>query len=318
MVLILSHSQDVTADYLASKLESSKINFIRLDSDKVDGNIRVSFKELNPILFINQREVRAADISHVWFRRPKPIEIEGVKDQAEKEHISLEWAESIEGFLAHIPIEKWVNHPSKNVIASHKFEQLSRAYNFGLSIPDTLVTQSPEDAELFWKKHGGEVIVKPVAGGFLDRGAGENSQIFTSKVSQEDLSRGKILLKKCPTLFQERIDKTFDVRITIIDKRIFAVSLINPVTPLNSDIRRDNMVDVQYSPVNLPREVEDALIRLLKSYSLRFAAVDMIVDKENRWFFLEINPNGQWAWLDLINATNICDGFIDSFGRIDE
>jgi hypothetical protein len=47
------------------------------------------------------------------------------------------------------------------------------------------------------------------------------------------------------------------------------------------------------------------LKRLLEEYSLRFAAVDFAVANDGAWVFFEINPNGQWAWLDLAGATDV-------------
>jgi glutathione synthase/RimK-type ligase-like ATP-grasp enzyme len=73
------------------------------------------------------------------------------------------------------------------------------------------------------------------------------------------------------------------------------------------------MDDVVYQQVNLPTEVENGIRKLMEHYRLRFAAIDMAMDQDGRWVFFEINPNGQWAWLDLVGAVTIGSSFVRSF-----
>jgi glutathione synthase/RimK-type ligase-like ATP-grasp enzyme len=105
------------------------------------------------------------------------------------------------------------------------------------------------------------------------------------------------------------------VRVTVVDGKVEAVALRGHEpngTPI-LDIRRNNMTGVIYERIILPQRVENILLELVSSYQLRFAAVDFGVDKSGRWYFFEINPNGQWAWLDLIGAVNIGNLFLETF-----
>ena len=38
----------------------------------------------------------------------------------------------------------------------------------------------------------------------------------------------------------------------------------------------------------------------MRDFELKFGAFDFIVNKSDEWIFLEINPNGQWLWLEKI------------------
>jgi glutathione synthase/RimK-type ligase-like ATP-grasp enzyme len=122
-------------------------------------------------------------------------------------------------------------------------------------------------------------------------------------------------LRACPTLFQEYIDKRSDVRITVVDSHFCAAELLAADSDgkQRCDVRRNNMEDVAYRRVALPEDVECKLRRLTEHYSLRFAAIDMVIDTRGEWFFLEINPNGQWAWLDLAGGMDIAARFVESF-----
>ena len=119
----------------------------------------------------------------------------------------------------------------------------------------------------------------------------------------------------CPTLFQQFIQKRTDVRITVVDSDVHAVELLAGDRPgeQRCDIRRNNMSDVVYRPITLPEDVKVALQKLMKHYRLRFGAIDMAVAGTGEWYFLEINPNGQWAWLDMTAGTNIASSFVKIF-----
>lgn len=291
------------------------IDFIRFDTDSDTENVKVAFDLAVPQIIFQDDGFYPEDIKNIWFRRPRPIKLNIKGDEAELVNAAGEWSEAIEGFLAHIPLNRWMNHPSRNTCASHKMEQITRAKQFGLSIPKTLVTQNPEKLKQFWTECNGQVIVKPLASGYLERKEeDEDSLIYTNQVTE-----GRMLdltnLRYCPTFFQEMISKRFDVRICIVDEEIHAIGLYAKEQngQQRLDIRRNNMSDVCYVPLDIPNDTKINLFRMIRSYELRFAAVDMAVDQNNNWIFFEINPNGQWAWLDLMKVSNIADSFIHSF-----
>ena len=53
-----------------------------------------------------------------------------------------------------------------------------------------------------------------------------------------------------------------------------------------------------YQRVETPVEVAGPVRRLLAALRLRFAAIDFAVDADGRWWFLEVNSNGQWLWIE--------------------
>ena len=238
-------------------------------------------------------------------------------DQAERAHTLSEWAEALEGFFAHIPLRAWMNHPSANAGSSHKIEQLSRAMKFGLDVPPSVVTQDADVAGKFWADCGGRVVVKPLTSGHLEReDPAEDTLIYTNRVAEEDLADLGLVVN-CPTLFQMEVSKRMDVRVCVIDDEVAATGIMatDPAGGQRLDIRRNNMTDVRYVPIAVPPDVRDKLLGLVRSYSLRFSAIDMGVDPDGRWWFFEVNPNGQWAWLDIAGGCDIASSFIRSFSR---
>ena len=119
-------------------------------------------------------------------------------------------------------------------------------------------------------------------------------------------------IQHCPILFQELIPKVLDVRVTMIDGVIIATGMKASDNDGSQrlDIRRNNMSDVEYSSLVMPEKVSAALSSFVQSYGLRFAAIDFGITDAGEWIFFELNPNGQWAWLDLFGATDIGSVFV--------
>lgn len=201
--------------------------------------------------------------------------------------------------------DRWINHPTRAASASHKIEQLARARRLGFLIPQTLLTQDEEEARSFLASYE-NVIVKPLSGGFVERASGEDTLIYTTRVLPEHVEH-LALVELCPALFQVEIEKAFDVRVTAVDGRFSTVALRKQGRDGRqiTDIRRDNWEGVEYARIELPEQVADGLAGMLVEYGLRFAAVDFALDLDARWFFLEVNAGGQWAWLDMQAGTDI-------------
>jgi glutathione synthase/RimK-type ligase-like ATP-grasp enzyme len=313
MLLVLTTEGDETADYLCERISATRTTeTIRINTDTCASILSIGYDRAGPAIRRDKQFVRPEDITAVWFRRPGTIEITASDDPAENDHIAAEWAEALEGFLAHVPREKWINHPAANALASHKLEQLTRAAGLGISIPATLVTQDPDELVRFAGSFEKGLIVKPLSSGCVFRGE-ENGLIYTSQVSTADLSNA-LLVTKCPSFFQERIDKGVDVRACVVDGLVKATA-ISPRdgVSLPLDIRRNNMLGMDYKEVDLPVDLESSLVTLVRSYNLRYAAIDLALTKTGAWIFFELNPNGQWAWLDLVGGQHVGDLLLLAF-----
>ncbi len=315
MLLILTNSDDATASHLETKLRDRDIRWLRFDTDKSLYDASLSFRKGRPELVVGPYSLTPDKIDHVLYRRPERLKHEAIDDTPEGKFVYGEWAEALEGFLAHIHKPKWMNWPAANVAASHKIEQLSRAEQLGFLVPETLVTSDPNELRSFYEAQRGKIIAKPMAKGYVERAdEGNDSLIYTNRVFEDhllDLDE----LPNCPTLFQRFVEKTADVRIAVIDREVHPVALYASDSSglQRCDIRINNMSDVQYERIELPELEKTNILRLMDYYELRFAAIDMAIGTDGRWYFFEVNPNGQWAWIEEAGATNISDSFVKSF-----
>jgi len=315
--LILTNSKDITSDFLCNQLVNAGVRHARFNTDEDCQKSQFIYKDGLPKIIWNNNTLSPDQITNVVLRRPKPIEIEGELDSTTRKHTALEWSEVIESFLTYIDDKHWINHPANNFKASHKLEQLSRAKRNGINVPPTIVTNNPSFAEEFLRAQSCGVIVKPLASGFIERESEHDDTIIYTNAFEKKHFDYLAKIRDCPVMFQCLIRKIFDVRVTVLDDIIIAVALLGKDQYGNQrlDIRRDNMSGVMYSVIDIPHSISNSIKILIRSYELRFAALDFGVTEEGVWYFFEINPNGQWGWLDLNANAGISNAFIRILGR---
>lgn len=319
-VLLLTNSGDVTSDHLESCLAAQTVPYCRYNTDGDLEDTLFSYHNNYPQLRWGKHEIGPADVSAVIYRRPKPFRPVPSDDEFRDKHTADEWAEAWEGFLAHIEPERWINHPSRNFLASHKIDQLTRAHALGLAVPPSLVTNRPDEAQKFLNEQAAQVIVKPLASGFIERADPVEDSLIYTHAFKDEHHELLPLIRHCPVLFQVRVRKLMDVRLTFLDGQMIAMGMTSqePDGEQCLDIRRDNMSNVEYCNIEIPMSVASKVKALMECYGLRFGALDFIIEKYGEWVFLEINPNGQWAWLDLEADAGIGKMFAIRLNHLEE
>lgn len=240
----------------------------------------------------------------IWYRRPFDIEkkIKNVEDFVlQKELKEITW-----NFFLQIPKEKWINFPTVNWFADRKLIQLQNAPKFGLKVPQWLISSEKKIIKEFISTHK-KCLVKPMDNGYIPFD-GKLHHIYATEL---DGSISLNYAKNCPTLFQEVINKAFDVRTIYIDGKTLFFRMESP----NLDVRINNMKSVKYSLISPPRKIKKAYSDFVKSYGMRFCTSDFVVDQDQQWFFLENNPNGNWAWLEEFFPGLVVNFFINSIKR---
>jgi glutathione synthase/RimK-type ligase-like ATP-grasp enzyme len=198
--------------------------------------------------------------------------------------------------------------------ARWKLRQLQVAVHAGLSVPDTLITTDPTAAAGFLGE--GLAVVKTIAD---TRVVSSDREIYAlTEPIPSNAELGSLPL--APTLFQRRIDKSADVRVTIIGDRVFPVQITTP-SDAHLDFRDTEPELCTYTVVNLDSNVESACLRYLKAYGLRFGAFDFAKKNDGTLWFLECNPAGEWGWLEPATGLRITAALVDLLlgaGRVAE
>ncbi len=315
MILTFTNSLDATADFLLARVKIAGFPFVRLNTDQFTDEWNLLSMTNGFCIRSPEWSIDSSEISTLWFRRPKPLPIDSSQLSIHAARFSSrEWTSALDGVLRVVPQARWINFSDAILGASSKPEQLIRSCKIGMKVPAWVLTSKTDAAIEFFRAHEEcGVVAKPLDSGYVEReNPAEDTVIYTSRVTNEDLStQGPSL--GCPTLFQQRIRPAVDVRVTVVDQKLLAVALTRNDSV--EDIRRDNMQGVRYSIIRVPSDLQSQILQLVGSYSLRFAALDFLVTPDEVWWFLELNPNGQWAWLDLIGGATINELFLEAFVR---
>jgi hypothetical protein len=233
--------------------------------------------------------VRARDVEAVWWRRPLPVEVHPAVTHPD--HRRFAWEEcddALWGFWLALDA-RWVNHPSRYLAASRKPFQLRAAQAAGLAVPRTLVTNDPGEVRHFAEELGDRRVVFKSFTGSAPR-HWETRFLRREELDQVDA------VKYAPLIFQEYVPG-YDVRATVVGGRIFAARIDARETAYPLDWR----VDVQHTriePLELPPQIAERLRRLHRDLGLAYGACDLRVTPDGEYVFLEVNPAGQWLFVE--------------------
>ena len=235
-----------------------------------------------------------------WWRRPRPSDHDPrIADPGEAAWAANETYEAMAGFWDALPIT-WVSPPKAIETAMMKTWQLPAANAAGLEIPQTLVTSDPEEARAFVDRLGpNRVICKAFSA--TESHWRETRQVGAAEY--ELLDRVQL----APVIFQELVPAEVDLRVTIVGEQVFAAAIHSQELPYPLDFRLflDSGRGVPMRPTVLPDDVTAALLRLLKAAGLRYGAVDMRRTPDGRHVFLEVNPAGQWRFVEQVTGQPI-------------
>jgi hypothetical protein len=261
-------------------LKSCKLNFAIADEDVP-----------TTITLADGDAVELSELTSIWFRRPgSPRSVTmpepWIERMMEQEAVSV-----MGGMLRSAPC-LLVNHPGRDADCLFKIWQLEAAKRVGLSIPDTIVTNDPETAKEFVGRHDEKIIYKFI-GETANRCFPASEMaigIPTVKFRERDVN--------FLDLFQKCVEKNFEVRVTAIGKKLFAGKIESQSVSSvgKTDWRLDYSVPME--DYELPDEVADSCLNLLRTLGLNYGAIDFCVDHDGRHVFLECNCAGQFLWLE--------------------
>lgn len=161
--------------------------------------------------------------------------------------------------------------------------------------------------------HDNNVIAKAVRYGFLHF-QNVATLLLTRTLDSSDLESIAPVDSTIPVILQPRLHKRCDLRITVVGKTVFPVAIWSQQHAETSvDWRAWDLakVDLTHSKFGLPPRVSDRCLALNKALNLRFSCIDMVLTTDGEFYFLEVNPNGQWAWIEDMVGPPIRDAIID-------
>jgi glutathione synthase/RimK-type ligase-like ATP-grasp enzyme len=221
-------------------------------------------------------------------------------DQQFREASLKECRLTVRGLIASLPGFHF--DPMINVDrANNKQLQLQIARQLGLLIPRTLTSNNPEAVKQFAQECKEQGIVTKMLSQFAIYGENkEENVVFTSPVTDDDLDNLEGL-SFCPMTFQENVPKALELRTIIVGKQVFTASINSQqLDGATYDWRKEGRaLTEKWQAYNLPEDIEKKLLQLTAYFGLNYGAIDIIVTPDGRHVFLEINPVGEFFWLEL-------------------
>lgn len=233
------------------------------------------------------------EISAVFYRRPRDFTMPSSMSGPEQRFSRAQARVGLGGVLASLPA-KWINHPSALADCEYKPRQLSLAQTVGLVVPATIVTNAPDEVRRFGAEQG-EIIVKSLAEPIITE-AGSQKAIWTRQVEATELT-ALPGVELTAHLFQKWIPKAYEIRLTVVGKRDFAVAIHAHSATARIDWRADYDA-LTYEVIECPSDITERARAFLSSVGLTYGAFDFIVSADTGdHIFLECNGAGQWGWL---------------------
>lgn len=243
----------------------------------------------------------------IWRRRPAYLLPPSLLHPADRKFANGEcsiFRNSLLNLLA--PSAFWINPPEGAARTGSKMLQHQACATVGLTMPETLYTNSPREVRAFVRKKRGNVIYKP----FLPTGWSDGDRRFmpyTALLNDESMIDESLRLT--PGIFQELVPKAYEVRLTMIGRRAFAAKLLSQETTTGRLDWRRSYSELRFERIEVPPLVEEQCRALLGELGLVFGCFDFVVTPDGEYVFLEVNEMGQFLFVERFCDLSLLDAF---------
>jgi hypothetical protein len=308
--LLIAERFEPTADLLIAELRRREVPCVRwnLDDFPVGSSLtfRISETSSTAEIVTDGRRLRLDDVGSVWCRNFEPQGLAAELNKLNCDFARIEAERVLAGLLT-IADVLWMNHPHRHILANSKPAQLFTARKIGLDIPKTLITNDPEEVRQFVASAQGEIIYKAQSQKLrLESG----KSLFTGVLTRREMANIE-LIRLTPGVFQERIRKAYEVRVTVVGPRIFSGKIESQKHVETMLDWRRKPFDMETEPYTLPADIETKVRSFMEAFGLVYGAFDFIVTPEGRYVFLEVNPGGQYMWVEARTGLEITACLVD-------
>ena len=303
MTLIIAPKIDITALKVSQFL--NQYVWIDTTRDTFDSNINLTDNTLR----ISGISYNLNDFKSVYYRRTCDF---WVKDKYVSEYIRTEQVAFLRQLEFLIPQAKWINLPSKMYLANNKLDQLQVAKKLGWIIPITQAGTSVNNIKVDIK-----YIIKSISSQLVNINENESCGLSSQLVNSSEIT-GINFGSVC--IVQEYVEKQYEIRVTIIGDNIFAFRINsqetgNPQTAV--DFRNWGDDKLKFELIDMPQVVIDKCFSITHHYGLIYNTIDIICTPDNEYVFLEINPNGQFGWMDVLINNRISKALAMELNKVE-
>jgi glutathione synthase/RimK-type ligase-like ATP-grasp enzyme len=315
-IVIVTDEFDVHADVMLQLLHEMGQEVMRIDTADfpLQASLSSSYngRVWTNILATREQTVLLDAVQSIWWRRPSPPDLPSEWTDYERGFVRDEVREGLEGIWESIRQScYWMSFPEAIRTASHKVSQLALATRLGLQVPHTLASNEPDLVRSFYEQCDQDIIYKtlyspvpnpqrytPAAMAKSSYGPDDPGSriLYTTHIGEEQLALLETI-RTAPGIFQEYIPKQVELRVTVIGDEVFTAELHSQMHEETRTDFRHYEVEMPMFPHQLPVTIAEQCLALTRAYGLNFSTSDLILTPDGRYVFLEMNPNGQWLWV---------------------
>lgn len=310
-ILVLTNPSDAHSDaviHFVNKLGGEVVRWHPAEVN-TDSTILVARDRDAVSIESSGRTFGLEEISSCWYRRPDPVQDHPNGTHVVDRHLVKQEANAVLWGLYGRLRTTWYSHPYCIRSAAWKLYQLDVAHHVGFRIPDYVVSNRAMILSEFIESHR-YVVLKPIDEKTttfeID---GQPMNLYVKKFAREDLRGLGDNDPISPCLLQEYIDKTSDVRITVIGRQVYCTRILQPSEGEELTDWRKRTLELDHEDIACPDTIREAVLSYNTIMGLNFSAFDFAIGRDGEWYFLECNPNGQWLWIEIKTGVNLAEVF---------
>lgn len=305
MILIITIKDDLHALSVQQAIRDRGYQHCQIfECDRISSEHRVQWSinsdgAIGQLLWGDGKKINVADIELIWWRRVYSDQTldEPVTDEYRLHLINNDCRGALNGILTSCFKGQWVSSPEATTRASDKIYQLGIAREVGFRVPETLISQSLEQVTEFTKRLNDKVIVKPVVGA-------AGPLLFTQFVGDPHRFDPESFAV-CPAVYQEYIEGSEHIRLNCFGDQSFA----GLIETSDLDWRPNLKVPIKSWPV--PASLHQQVRAVLDRLGLAMGIVDIKRTPEGQFVWLEVNPQGQFLFLQPLTNMPLDQYFAD-------
>lgn len=309
MILIISHNSiDEPTNDVMDWLSFFNSNFKRINGDEFDYSNEYLIDFDNLKIKNSKSKITEESVDIVWYRRWINRPLSTIINEYKSNDFDQAEGYFLEAYVAYLRSEissicpslfslfyqkKWIPDYKVSRGQLNKMETLLKARQLGIKIPKSIVSTSKNEALAFYNITG-DLITKSIKDADLLSFKGEEIDLYTKVITSKEIDSFPDFF--FPTLFQEKIEKEFELRVFFIENNYFAMAIFSQNDETTSvDFRNYNRAKPnRYIPFNLPEDLLSKIKKLMKAIGLNTGSIDLLVSKDTEdYYFLEVNPVGQ-------------------------
>ncbi|SMO70356.1 hypothetical protein SAMN06265171_10563 [Chryseobacterium rhizoplanae] len=306
MILILTDQHDVHANILIDQLKQDKATYFRLNLDVNSlEKTHVKFDGTTWHIQTTDGKIDLRAVEKVWNRKTfVQLMLEEQNKGYEFNIWKNEWNKTLLGIYYFLSEKKWLNYYRENHKAENKYLQMAVAKKIGFNLPKFLLSNKKNEILQFASSNN-KIVMKLMNQDFYEVEKGKFKGFYVNTISKDDFNDFNEN-EENPIFLQEYIEKKYEIRYTVVGNEHFVCKIESQKSEIaKTDWRRYDLANTPHHRISPPAVIQDQVNQLMKNLNLNYGALDFIVDEKDQWWFLEINPGGQYLWIEDLTGMPI-------------